>query len=186
MGLKTTPRRVAIYARVSTKAQDARPQLARLREWALREGFTVGMDRTDLASGRLVRRPGAEAIMQEARGHHVHAVAVAKVDRWARSLQHLSATVNELHALGVDFYAVDQGLTVRKDDPTAKLMLHILAACAEWEASIISERTKDGLQGKVGRGRHRRGCGVEFACPTGVHGKVKKGMRNRTLARPLD
>jgi DNA invertase Pin-like site-specific DNA recombinase len=174
---------VALYARVSTDKQDLVPQLARLREWAARNGFEVVGERADVASGRLVRRPGADEIMREARGHHVHALAVAKVDRWARSLQHLSATVNELHDLGIDFYAVDQGLAVRKGDPTAKLMLHILAACAEWEASIISERTKEGLVGKIGRGRHRKGCGVEFPCPTKKH--PKKGIGKAPSGVPM-
>ncbi len=41
--------RVALYARVSTKMQDAEPQLVRLREWAARQGFEVYMERTDLA-----------------------------------------------------------------------------------------------------------------------------------------
>jgi len=180
-------RRVAIYARVSTAEQDAEPQLVRLREWAERAGLDVTMERSDTASGRLVRRAGAEEIMQEARGHHVHAVAVAKVDRWARSMQHLAATVEELHGLGVEFHAVDQGLAVRPRDPTSRLILGVLGAVAEWEASIISERTKDALralpEGK-GAGRHRNGCGEEFACPTRVHGRAKKGMRETPVQRP--
>ncbi len=176
--------RVALYARVSTRMQDAEPQLVRLREWAARQGFEVYMERTDLASGRLVRRSGADEILREARGHHVHVVAVAKVDRWARSLQHLAASVEELHSLGVDFYAVDQGLAVRQRDPTAMLILSILGACAQWEASIISERTKDGLRDKIGKGRHRNGCGVEFKCPTGKHPKkgIAKAPRERASA----
>ena len=173
---------MAIYARVSTADQDAGPQIVRLREWAQRSGFQVTLERTDVASGRLVRRPGAEEIMAEARGHHVHAVAVCKVDRWARSLQHLAATVEELHRLGVEFHAVDQGLAVRRGDPTAMLILSILGACAQWEASIISERTKDGLRGKVGRGRHRKDCGVDGACPTGIH-RPEKGMQKPPRGR---
>lgn len=144
--------RVGVYGRVSTPGQDATPQLVRVREWAPAARLTVHMERVDVASGKLVRRPGQEEIMQAARGHHIHAVAVSKVDRWARSIQHLSSTVNELHALGVDFYAVDQGLAVRPKDPTSKLILNVLGAVAEWEASIISERTKDSLAAKKAAG----------------------------------
>ena len=163
-------KRVALYARVSTTGQDAQPQLRRLEDWAGRAGYQVHMQYLDTASGRRVVRPGMESIMQAARGHHIHAVAVAKVDRWARSIQHLARTIEELHGLGVDFHAVDQGLHVVKGDPTGKLILHVMGAMAEWEASIISERTRDGLVGKVGRGRHRKGCGVDFPCPTAKHG----------------
>ncbi len=146
--------RVGLYSRVSTEGQDATPQLDRLREWAAREGHTVVLERTDVASGRLVRRAGADEIMAEARGHHIEAVAVCKIDRWARSVQHLAATVRELHDLHVEFVAVDQGLRISRDrgDPTATLILHVLGSVAEWEASIISERTKESLRALRARG----------------------------------
>lgn len=163
------PRRVALYARVSTATQDPGPQLQRLREWAERQGFIVQFETHDIASGRLVQRRGMDVVMANARGHHIHAVAVAKVDRWARSMQHLATTVNELHGLGVDFYAIDQGLTVKRSDPTSTLILNVLGSVAQWEASIISERTRDGLVGKIGRGRHPKTCGINLPCPTGKH-----------------
>lgn len=163
------PRRVALYARVSTATQDPGPQLLRLREWAERQGFVVQFETHDIASGRLVQRRGMDVVMANARGHHIHAVAVAKVDRWARSMQHLATTVNELHGLGVDFYAIDQGLAVKRSDPTSTLILNVLGSVAQWEASIISERTRDGLVGKVGRGRHPKTCGTNLPCPTGKH-----------------
>ncbi len=146
--------RVALYARTSTSDQDGSSQLERLREWARREGHEILLERTDVASGRLVRRPGMDAVMAEARGHHVQLVAVAKVDRWARSVQHLAASVAELHELGVEFVAVDQGLRVGKDrsDPTATLILHVLGSVAEWEASIIRERTREALAALKARG----------------------------------
>ncbi|MGA9044667.1 MAG: recombinase family protein [Thermoplasmata archaeon] len=139
--------KAAIYARVSTEDQDASSQLARLREWAARENHAVVLEEHDQASGRNVRRPGFERVMQEARGHHVQLVLVTKVDRIARSVQHLAATARELHDLGVELVAVDQGIRISKDrtDPTGELVLHILASVAEWEASIISERTKESL-----------------------------------------
>jgi len=130
----TGPRRVGLYTRVSTTEQDASNQLDRLKDWAIKNNLEVAAKETDRASGKLTVRRGQERLMAEARGHHLHAIAVAKVDRWARSIQHLSTSINELHELGVDFYAVDQGLTVRRADPTSKLILNVLGAVAEWEA----------------------------------------------------
>lgn len=165
----TEERRVGLYARVSTADQNEIPQLERLRFWAQANQFKVVIEETDRASGKLTVRRGQERLMAEARGHHIHAVAVAKIDRWARSIQHLSTSVNELHELGVAFYAVDQGIAVKKGDSTGMMILNVLGAVAQWEASIISERTREGLVGKVGKGRHRVGCGEDFPCPTGVH-----------------
>ena len=149
---KEDVRRVALYARVSTDDQDAGSQLGRLREWALAAGFAVTAEGVDVASGRLARRPEFDRLLSLARGHHIHALAVAKVDRAARSVQHLAGVVAELHRLGVDFHAIDQGLTVARSDPTSKLILSVLAAVAEWEADIISERTRDALAAKKAAG----------------------------------
>lgn len=162
--------KVAIYARVSTQSQDPAPQLARLRAWAAQNEHEVALERSEVASGRLARRPAQDEIMGEALGRRVGAVAVVKVDRWARSLKHLAATVEALHARGASFHAVDQGLTVAPREATSGLILSVLGAVAEWEGQIISERTRDGLVGRVGRGRHWKDCGGQaHPCPTGVH-----------------
>lgn len=162
--------RVAIYARVSTPDQDPEPQLVRLRQWASSLGHEVKMERSEVASGKLVRRRLQDEIMGEALGRRVDAVACVKVDRWARSLKHLSTSVTGLHDRGAGFYCVDQGLNVVKGDPTAGLTLGILGAVAEWEGAIISERTKDTLQAlqaegkRLGRQPGFRRCGAGGVC----------------------
>jgi len=164
---------VGLYARVSTCDQDATSQIARLREWAVREGYSVGLERVDTATGKNVRRPGLESILQEARGHHIRLLAVTKVDRVARSVQHLAGIASELHSLGVGFYAVDQGIRISPDqsDPTSNLILNVLGAVAEWEGSIISERTKASLA-------HLKSKGVRLGRPR------KKGIPALTSEPP--
>ncbi len=141
--------RTALYARVSTVDQDGGSQIDRLRKWAdgAEPAREVVLVETDEATGRNVRRPGLARVMAEARGHHVQSIAVCKVDRWARSIMDLSATLHELRELGVEWVAVDQGIRVSPDksDATSKLILDVLGAVAEWEASIISERTRESL-----------------------------------------
>lgn len=137
----------ALYTRVSTSDQDGSSQLERLRAWAKDEGYSVALEETDEATGKNVRRPGLSRVMAEARGHHIGTIAVCKVDRWARSIMDLSATLHELRDLGVVWIAVDQGIRISPDraDATSKLVLDVLGAVAEWEASIISERTRQAL-----------------------------------------
>lgn len=162
--------KVALYARVSTEKQDPQPQLGKLREWAARNQYVVCLEAVDKATGKNMRRPGMESVMNLVRQRHVDAVAVVKIDRWARSVKDLSNTVNEIHERKAEFHAIDQGLSVKPNDPTAKLILNVLGAVADWEGSIISERTKDGLAGKSGRGRHWKDCGSDLhPCPTGKH-----------------
>jgi DNA invertase Pin-like site-specific DNA recombinase len=143
-----TARRVALYARVSTHDQDASPQLARLRAWAAQQGFQVHAEHVETASGRLVRRPAMDAIMALVRGHHVHAVAVVKLDRWGRSLLDLRRTVEQMVEAGVTFYAIESGIAYEKHTATGKLFLSQLAAFAEFEADLISDRTREALAGK--------------------------------------
>jgi DNA invertase Pin-like site-specific DNA recombinase len=169
--------RVALYARVSTIDQTGASQLERLRSWATHEGRHVVLERVDSATGKNVRRPGLSEIMAEARGHHLSAVVVVKVDRWARSVMDLSATLHELRDLGVEWIAVDQGIRISPDrsDPTSSLILHILSAVAEWEASIISERTRQSMA-------YLRSTGKHVGRPVGSKDRVprsKKGYLQR-------
>lgn len=160
--------KVALYTRVSTEGQDPLPQLVKLREWAA--GHTVVLEAVDKATGKNMRRPGMDSVMNLVRQRHIDAVVVCKIDRWARSVKDLSNTVSEIHERKAEFHAIDQGLSVKPNDPTAKLILNVLGAVADWEGSIISERTKDGLAGKSGRGRHWKDCGSPaHPCPTGKH-----------------
>lgn len=146
-------KRVALYARVSTADQDAAPQLTRLREWAARQALEVTGEFIETASGRLHRRPEMDKVMALVRGHQVHAVAVVKLDRWGRSLINLRSTVEDMVDAGVTFHAIESGITYEKHTPTGKLFLSQLAAFAEFEADLISERTKEGLAGKVASGK---------------------------------
>lgn len=134
----------ALYARVSTTDQHGAAQIARLREV---EPAPDDRCYIDEATGKNMRRPKMERLMQEARGHHVRRILVVKVDRWARSVKDLVSSLEELRELGVEWQAVEQGIRILPDrkDATTNLILQVLGAVAEWEGSIISERTIQGL-----------------------------------------
>jgi DNA invertase Pin-like site-specific DNA recombinase len=74
-----------------------------------------------------------------------------KLDRLGRSLPHLIETVTELERRGVGF----RSLTEAIDTTTAagKLYFHIFGALAQFERSIIRERTHAGLKAALARGR---------------------------------
>ncbi len=198
-------KRVALYARVSTKKQDAEPQLTRLREWAKNAGLQVVGEFIETASGRLVRRPEQDKVMALARGHHTQAVAVVKLDRWGRSLMDLRRSIEELVKAGVVFHAVEQGISYEKDTPVGKLFLSQLGAFAEFEADLISERTRDGMAGRAALGwpdgkpgrplAACHDCGAPRFGPGRIRGKragvlvplcpsCKSGVRNRDAPAP--
>ena len=95
---------------------------------------------TEVESGRKSRRPQLEAAIALAKKHKATLV-VAKLDRLYRNLYFTAKLMHER----VDFVACD--------NPHAnKLTIHMLAAFAENEADMISERTKLALKAMKKRG----------------------------------
>ena len=78
--------------------------------------------------------------------------AVWKLDRWGRSLQHLINSLAELQAVGVQFISYRDGLDL--STPAGRLQFHIVSAMAEFERSLIVERTKAGLKRARREGKH--------------------------------
>jgi hypothetical protein len=106
------PQRAALYARVSTKDQDAQLQLEELRRLAEQRGWTVVKEYVDEGvSGSKASRPGLDLLMADARAGKLDVVAVWKLDRLGRSLQHLLRTLDDLSGWGVLFVSArDAGL----------------------------------------------------------------------------
>lgn len=88
---------------------------------------------------------------------------VWKLDRLARSMQQLIETVAQLEASGIGF----RSLTEAIDTTTTggKLIFHIFGALAEFERSVIRERTRAGLKAARDRGR-KGGRPLPFLPPT--------------------
>jgi len=133
------------YARVSTDDQTLDPQ----RD-ALRAAGCAPIFEDEGVSGGTRRRPGLdEALAKLAAGD---VLVVWKLDRLGRSLGHLIETVADLGARGVGF----RSLTEAIDTASAggRLILHMMGALAEFERTLISERTRAGMQAARRRGRH--------------------------------
>src|SRR6266702_2498576 len=85
-------KRVALYARISTKnnGQDPETQLIPLREYVAHRGFQIFGEYIDLGiSGAKERRPDLDRLMTDARRRKIDVVLVARFDRFARSVKHL-------------------------------------------------------------------------------------------------
>jgi putative DNA-invertase from lambdoid prophage Rac len=80
-------------------------------------------------------------------------VLVWKLDRFGRSLVNCVAGIQELAALDVRFIAVSQGLDTDQANPTSHLLLHILAAVAEFERELIKERVRAGIKNAQANGK---------------------------------
>jgi DNA invertase Pin-like site-specific DNA recombinase len=99
---------------------------------------------TEVESGKRSDRPKLAEAFKLCRLHGATLI-IAKLDRLARNV----AFISNLMESGVEFHAVDF--------PQAnRLTVHILAAVAEHEAKMISERTKVALAAAKRRGSQTR------------------------------
>lgn len=134
------------YYRVSTDKQGERglgiqAQRDAVGRFIDSQGATLFACYTEVETGtRKGTRPGlAEALALTASIKGT--LVIAKLDRLARNV----GFINKLMDSTTDFIALDF--------PEAnRLVLHIMAAVAEHEAKIISERTSAAIQAKIARG----------------------------------
>jgi DNA invertase Pin-like site-specific DNA recombinase len=131
------------YARVSTQDQNPALQLDALKAAGCEKVFV------EKASGAQRDRPELLAALDTLRAGD--SLVVWKLDRLARSLKQLIETVELLESRSIGL----RSLTEAIDTTTAggKLVFHVFGALAEFERSIIRERTKAGLDAARARGK---------------------------------
>ena len=131
------------YARVSTVDQNLDLQCDALTEAGCERIFTEQM------SGAVADRPELMAAIGYARSGDT--LVVWKLDRLARSVKQLIDTVENLRGRRIGFRSLTEAL----DTTTAqgRLVFHMFGALAEFERSLIHERTRAGLSAAKKAGR---------------------------------
>ena len=140
--------RVAIYARVSTKKQDTENQIHKLVEYAKLRGWEVVGRYVDPAvSGKKASRPQLDEMKEKIKHGKIDAVLVWKLDRLGRSTRDLIDLLDFFRLHNCAFISYNNNM----DTTTAegRLLYRIIASFAEFEAELISERTKLAYERKV-------------------------------------
>ena len=137
---------VIVYYRVSTKQQKRSglgllAQQDSVRRYIQANPGRVLAEVTEIESGRSKDRPQLKEALRLCRVYNATLI-IARLDRPARSV----AMIAGLLESDVDFAAADMPLANR-------FTIHILAAVAEYEARLISERTKAAFAAAKARGR---------------------------------
>lgn len=131
------------YARVSTDDQRADLQIAALTKAGCHQVFA------DTASGASARRPELTRCLEALQPGDT--LVVWKLDRLGRSLSHLVAVLADLNTRGVRFHSLTEAIDT--ETPAGRFMGHMLGALAEFERSLIVERTQAGLKAAKQRGQ---------------------------------
>ncbi|MCP8896963.1 recombinase family protein [Shinella daejeonensis] len=131
------------YGRVSTVEQNLDLQISALK--------AAGCDRIltdDGYSGSDFSRPGLTKLLQTLRRGDT--LTVWRLDRLGRSLFELLKLIRDINERGVEFRSLSENLDTSTS--AGRLLLHVLASMAEFERSLISERTRAGMAAARARG----------------------------------
>ncbi|MBV8074794.1 MAG: recombinase family protein, partial [Planctomycetaceae bacterium] len=142
--------RIAIYVRVSTQRQaemqSIDQQIERLRKHVEDQGWPLPEDhvfRDDGYSGASLKRPGLDRLRDRAALASFDAVFLTDPDRLARNYVHQVLLIEELQKHGCRVEFLDRPMS---QDPHDQLLLQIRGAVAEYERTLIAERTRRGRQ----------------------------------------
>lgn len=141
-----------IYARISTPNQKVERQMRQ-------EGKKVYID---VCSGSIpfAERSEGKKIIELAKVGKITDVQVCSIDRLGRNLGDILKTVEFLTEHKVNLYIEDQGLNTMiksegKPNPTAKLIIDVMASVYEFERKIINERMQQGREIAKAKGKYK-------------------------------
>lgn len=158
-------------------------QLAAMREYAKRRGWTVGIETKEVASGAKTR-PKREEILKAARRRELDAIIVWRLDRWGRSLLDLIGTLRELSAIGVGFVSLSEALDMTT--PSGRALAGMLAVFAEFERDILRDRVCAGIVEARKAGKpHGRPVTVRKHLPA-IRLLFAGGVSKREIAKRLN
>jgi DNA invertase Pin-like site-specific DNA recombinase len=184
--MTTSTKPLIAYLRVSTTGQGRSGlgldgQRAAIERFAAENGFTLVAEHVEVQSGKgadvLDRRPQLALALQAARklGKGTP-VIVAKLDRLSRDV----AFIAGLMAQKVPFVVAELGADA---DP---FMLHLYAALAEKERSLITTRTKAALQAAKARGvRLGNWTNLDEARQRGIQARAAHAERHARHVLPV-
>ncbi|KKK39494.1 resolvase [Mesobacillus campisalis] len=128
------------YGRVSTNKQELGLQIKALKDAGATKIYK------EKISGAKAERKELNNLLKEIKAGDT--LIVTKADRIARSLSQLERIVTELTSRGVAVHILNMGIFTAQnmDNPMTKLLFNVLGAFAEFERSMILERTQEGIK----------------------------------------
>ncbi len=161
--VRMSEKKIAIYCRVSSKDQamhgyglDAQKekclQFLQLYEYDKNE-YELYVD--DGYSAKSLDRPRMKDLLNDVHNKKINMIIVYKLDRLARSVVDTYHFIQELISYDCQLIAVIDRLDI--DSANGRMIVGMLAVFAQWEREVIIERTKDGLESMVAKGKYPYG-----------------------------
>lgn len=168
------------YARTSTLEQLAglEAQQRDLAEYGCEEVFTeqvssvAGRDQLDAALGTL--RADDKLV-------------VTKLDRLARSVQHLGQIIERVNSAGAALVILDMGgAAVDTSSSTGKLILNVMSSVAQFEREMMLERQREGIAKAKAEGKYKGRKPTARAKTDMVKLALDKGVTKAQIRRDLE
>lgn len=180
-------KKVALYVRVSTKQQDTSIQKRELKRYCEYKKLTNLEIFEDKQTGTNSNRKALNEL--KSRIKEFDLVICHKLDRFFRSMRDLLNTLELFEKNGVGFVSINENINVSTKE--GRLLMAILGSFAEFEAEVIRERIKPGIQAKIQRtgkwGKPRGKYGRASAVKDQEVIKLKKeGLTHREIAEKLN
>jgi DNA invertase Pin-like site-specific DNA recombinase len=111
------------------------------------------------------------------------ALVVTKLDRLARSTQHLLEIADLVKRKGADLHILN--LSIETSSATGKLLLTMIAAVATFEREMMLERQREGIAKAKSEGKYRGRKATARAKAQEVATLIAEGVRPIDIARRL-
>jgi site-specific DNA recombinase len=128
--------------------------------------------------GSRYERPGFQRALEAVEQGSAGGIAVAKLDRFARSVAGAAQALSRLEAAGGVLVAVDLGLDT--SNPAGKLMRNVLMALAEFELDRIRESWQSAREHAIARGIH-----ISKVPPVGYRRSDDRRLEPDPVAAPI-
>ena len=134
---------IAIYARVSSKAQNTRSQKPDLLRWIQAQSPKANIKKfVDKCTGKTMDRPAWNKIEALIRSNQVKELVIWRLDRLGRTASGLTKLFETLQKHKCNLISLKDGLDLSTS--SGRLMAHILASVAAYEVEVIGERIRAG------------------------------------------
>jgi DNA invertase Pin-like site-specific DNA recombinase len=151
----------AIYTRVSTGNQNTTRQLIELEERCLKKGWKASYKKSEVVSGSIPykKRVGFSDLLKHARDKKYEVLVVHEISRLGRNTVDVLKCVQQLNSLSVSVYIMNIDLIIKPDraDPTANLIVAVLASLATHEKELMQQRIISGIRASPKKSGRREG-----------------------------
>jgi len=157
------------YVRVSTDTQLVRHQQDEINRYCDLNNLKI--DRTieiEISSRKDTRARKIDALVEQLKNDtdDTTILVITELSRLGRNTGEVISLIDTLIKLGVEVRILKQNLTLKENDPMQKMMITMLSMFSEFERDMISQRTRESLQGLKNRG-------IKLGKPTGTIQKSK-------------